>query len=190
MYCKCTAKSILCQAKDTFGWTYLQPIIMQFSLHQSFLFPLYVAASSENIEMLKSFVEHINYVDNINEKCDGLAPIEAAVKAGHFEIVNKLILDLNKQLPSLICHKIIGIVSSIYALYSYRSNFHEWEKWAKKQENQEDAQVPIQNCNCCEIPKKKVRQEIPDIDFSEMVLDDSDDDEVEEVVEDEDGDEN
>ena len=75
---------------------------------------------------------------------------------------------------------------AIYALYSYRSNFHEWEKWAKKQENQEDAQqVPIQNCDCCEIPKKKVRQEIPDIDFSEMVLDDSDDDEVEEVVEDE-----
>ena len=101
---------------------------MQCSLHQSFLFPLYVAASSGNIEMLKSFVEHINYVDNINEKCDGLAPIEAAAKVGHFEIVNKLILDLNKQLPSLICHKIIGIVSSIYALYSYRSNFHEWEK--------------------------------------------------------------
>ena len=56
----------------------------------------------------------------------------------------------------------------IHALYSYRSNFHEWEKWAKKQENQEDAQVPIQNCNCCEIPKKKVQQEIPDIDFSEI----------------------
>ena len=40
--------------------------------------------------MVKSFVEHINYVDNINEKCDGLAPIEAAAKAGHFEIVNIL----------------------------------------------------------------------------------------------------
>ena len=63
---------------------------MQCSLHQSFLFPLYVAASSGNIEMVKSFVEHINYVDNINEKCDGLAPIEAAAKAGHFEIVNIL----------------------------------------------------------------------------------------------------
>ena len=57
---------------------------------ESNMSPLYVAASSGNIEMVKSFVEHINYVDNINEKCDGLAPIEAAAKAGHFEIVNIL----------------------------------------------------------------------------------------------------
>ena len=271
---------------------------------ESNMSPLYVAASSGNIEMVKSFVEHIKYVDNINEKCNGLAPIEAAAKAGHFEIVNILmplttdlefstwseisctciklkqfIQDMIKQfivqtkktnhvlgnaqviarsylskhnwnLKKAIAYdelngeywKLKSYVEkhgthdekvefykswesgatenkheallrfmeetnsrfeqtvaitylsqnnwncerSIYALYNYRSNFHEWEKWAKKQENQEDAQVPIQNCNCCEIPKKNVRQEIPDIDFSEIVLDDSDDDEVEEVVEDED----
>ena len=275
---------------------------------ESNISPLYVAANIGNIEMVKSFVEHIDYVDNVNEKCNGLAPIEAAAKAGHFEIVNILmplttdlefstwseisctciklkqfIQDKIKQfiVQTKITNQVLGTAQviarsylskhnwnlkkaiafaydelngeywklksyveehgtldekvgfhkswekenaatenkheallrfmeetnsrfeqtvaitylsqnnwncerSIYALYSYRSNFHEWEKWAKKQENQEDAQVPIQNCNCCEIPKKKVRQEIPDIDFSEMVLDDSDDDEVEEVLEDED----
>ena len=57
---------------------------------ESNMSPLYVAASSGNIEMVKSFVEHIDYVDNVNEKCNGLAPIEAAAKAGHFEIVNIL----------------------------------------------------------------------------------------------------
>ena len=52
--------------------------------------PLYIAAINGHIRMVKLFVQHINYVDNVNEKWDGLAAIEAAANAGHFEIVNIL----------------------------------------------------------------------------------------------------
>ena len=52
--------------------------------------PLYIAAINGHIRMVKLFVQHINYVDNVNEKWDGLATIEAAANAGHFEIVNIL----------------------------------------------------------------------------------------------------
>ena len=56
------------------------------------------------------------------------------------------------------------------ALSMYRSNFDEWEKWTKKQDPEKV--LTFQNCNCCEIPKKKI---LLDIDFSEMGLYDSDD---------------
>ena len=52
--------------------------------------PLYIAAINGHLKMVKLFVQHINYVDNVNEKWNGLAPIEAAANAGHFEIVNIL----------------------------------------------------------------------------------------------------
>ena len=55
------------------------------------------------------------------------------------------------------------------ALSMYRSNFDEWEKWTKKQDLEKV--LNFQNCNCCEIPKKEI---LPDIDISEMVLYDSD----------------
>ena len=56
------------------------------------------------------------------------------------------------------------------ALSMYRSNFDEWEKWTKKQDPEKV--LTFQNCNCCEIPKKEI---LPDMDFSEMGLYDSDD---------------
>ena len=53
--------------------------------------PLYIAAINGHIKMVKLFIEHINYVDNVNEITRyGLTPIEAAANAGHFEIVNIL----------------------------------------------------------------------------------------------------
>ena len=55
------------------------------------------------------------------------------------------------------------------ALSMYRSNFDEWEKWTKKQDLEKV--LTFQNCNCCEISKKEI---LPDIDISEMVLYDSD----------------
>ena len=270
----------------------LNPILEFESINTEWnMSPLYVAAFNGNIEMVKVFVEHISYIDNVNQRCipdfmgpvsgplccDGLAPIEAAANKGHFEIVNILMpltTDLEFQTTSEIsctCIKLKQFIqdkinqfivktgktnpllknpeviarsylshhnwnlksaiekfsASLWqepstaekhkallnfkeetnfifeetvaisylsqnnwnserateALCNYRSNFDEWQKWSSQRQEQQD--LTIQNCNCCEIPQKNVQQEIPDIDLSEIVLDDSDNSYDDEEVEDE-----
>ena len=55
------------------------------------LTPIYIAAKNGNLDMIKLYLEHINYIDNINLKIDGKTPIEWAARYGHGLIVNMLL---------------------------------------------------------------------------------------------------
>ena len=53
--------------------------------------PLYIAAKNGSTKIVELYLEHIQYIDNINYKYNGHTTIEAAAINGHFEIVNHLL---------------------------------------------------------------------------------------------------